>query len=284
MRKQVLVEKSSGEKEPFSESKLRNSLTRAGAGKDNIEWILDKITDYIYEGVSTHQIYKKAFLLLRRQVRSTAARYSLKKAIMELGPTGYPFEQFIGALLAEQGFKVKVGEMVTGKCVQHEVDVIAENENHQYMIECKFHNQQGNFCDVKVSLYIHSRFLDIKENWLKNTDNNNKNYQGWIVTNTRFTSDAINYGKCVGLKLVGWDYPVNGGLKDWINQTGLFPITAITSLSRKEKQALLDKGIILCRHIHEDPSRLTFLGLSLKNFDKVVEEAKDLCISQLGDL
>ncbi len=68
---------------------------------------------------------------------------------MELGDTGYPFEKFVAALLRSEGYETKVGVIVQGHCVTHEVDVVAENDRHHYMCECKFHNSQGRFCNVK---------------------------------------------------------------------------------------------------------------------------------------
>ena len=44
------------------------------------------------------------------------------------------------SILKEQGYSVKVGEIVKGKCVTHEVDVIALADHHHFMIECKYHN------------------------------------------------------------------------------------------------------------------------------------------------
>ena len=44
---------------------------------------------------------------------------------MELGPSGFPFEKLVGKILEQEGFETRVGVIVQGNCVQHEVDVIA---------------------------------------------------------------------------------------------------------------------------------------------------------------
>jgi len=170
--------------------------------------------------MTTTEIYSRAFKMLSDFSRASAARYKLKKAIMELGPAGYPFERFIGAILEHQGYRVEIGKFVKGHCVTHEVDVIADMDDRRYMVECKFHNRQAHNSDVKVPLYIHSRFLDIRKKWLEQDGMNDKFHQGWMVTNTRLTEDAMEYGQCAGLKLISWDYPQDGSLRR-LCKTGL---------------------------------------------------------------
>ena len=120
------------------------------------------------------------------------------------------------------GYEVKVGQVVQGQCVRHEVDVVAHNNHQQFMVECKYYNSQGKYCNVKVPLYIHSRFNDIRQMWKSTPGLENLSFHGWVVTNTRFTKDALDYGRCVGLRLVGWDYPRKEALKDMakIHQEG----------------------------------------------------------------
>ncbi|RZK62264.1 MAG: ATPase, partial [Pedobacter sp.] len=124
---------------------------------------------------------------------------------MELGPSGYPFEKYFAAILQHIGYSLRTGVILQGACVKHEVDVIAEKENQHEMVECKFHQQQGTFCDVKIPLYIHARFKDVEAGFTDRSPKNNTLHQGWVVTNTRFTTDAIHYGTCAGLKLIGWN-------------------------------------------------------------------------------
>jgi hypothetical protein len=276
MTKQFLVEKFSGEKEPFSVDKLRDSLSRSGSSDELIDKVLDALKPQMYDGVTTSEIYSKAFALLRKLKRSTAARYSLKNAIMELGPTGYPFEHFIGELIRRMGYEVLVGQLVQGVCVQHEVDVIARNHTEQFMVECKYYNNQGKYCNVQVPLYIDSRFRDIEKRWRHDPKNANLSFRGWIVTNTRFTTDAMDYGKCAGLHLVSWDYPRQYSLKDMVEKSNLFPITVLTTLTRKQKQHLLNKGIILVKQLAEKPGLLSEVGLTKPKGVRTMEEISEL--------
>lgn len=272
MGKPTLVKKASGILEPFSQQKLENSLRRAGADEEVIESILTDLKPWLYNGVSTRKIYKMAFGLLTRQKTGIAARYSLKRAIMEFGPTGFPFEQFIGQLFKQWGYKAEVGQIIQGKFVKHEVDVIATGVKKQIFVECKYYNMQGKFADVKVSLYIHSRFEDIIAIRKDLPEYRDFLLQGWIVTNTRFTTDAMDYGIGAGLHLVSWDYPKGQSLKDLIEKDSLFPITALTRLNQEQKQKLLGKGIVLCKQIAFDPDILEGLGLDSNKREEVILE------------
>jgi Holliday junction resolvase len=273
----IWITKASGEQVVFSKEKLHNSLQKAGAGEEDIQQIIAEIEKTLHTGMRTKEIYKKAFTLLRKRSRPIAARYKLKKAIMQLGPTGYPFEKYIAEILKYQGYDVKVGQIVKGHCVTHEVDVIAEKDNQHFMIECKFHSDSHRHCDVKIPLYIQSRFLDVEKQWKKKPGHATKFHQGWIATNTRFTSDAIQYGTCAGLYLLGWDYPKKGSLKERINLSGLHPITCLTTLTGREKKALLNKLIVLCKDLCKDEKILINIGLKASRVKKVMDEARALC-------
>ncbi|MFQ5447148.1 MAG: restriction endonuclease [Saprospiraceae bacterium] len=277
----TMVAKASGDKVPFEPEKLRHSLEQAGAGVDAITRILAEIDDVLFPGITTKEIYKRAFSLLRKTSAHLAAKYKLKKAIQELGPSGYPFEKYVAEILKHQGYRVQVGQIVQGHCVQHEVDIIAEKENRHLMIECKFHSDNGRKCDVKVPLYIHSRFLDVEKAWKKQPGHDTKFHQGWLVTNTRFTSDAIKYGTCAGMYLMGWDFPKKGNLKERIELAGLHPLTCLTTLTKREKQHLLNRKIVLCKEICYDEKLLEAAGVPSGRIGKVMKEARQLCQTDL---
>lgn len=275
--KTIKILKASGELAAFDESKLRHSLERSGADELVISQIISEIKELMYEGMTTKEIYKKAFALLRKSSRPTAARYKLKKAVYELGPTGFPFEKFIAAILSHQGFQTEVGVIVKGHCVNHEVDVVAEKRDKHFMVECKFHGDQGRFCDVKIPLYINSRFHDVETQWKKMPGHDTKFHQGWIFTNTRFTTDAIQYGNCAGMMLIGWDYPKGNSLKEQIDASGLHPVTCLTTITKKEKQRLLENGHVLCMDICHQPKLLNSLGINKTRHNKILSEAHNLC-------
>ncbi|MGB7785041.1 MAG: restriction endonuclease [Salinimicrobium sp.] len=272
-KSEIQVTTASGERSAFSREKIARSLQKSGASEETVHQILDIISAEVYPGMSTKRIFKRAFKLLRKKDRLQASRYKLKKAIYELGPTGFPFERFVAAVYAHLGYKVEVGKIVQGKCVTHEIDVVAERQEDKLLIECKFHAEQGRKCNVKVPLYIASRFRDIQQ--LQEEPRKITNH-AWIVTNTRFTTDAITYGKCSGLNLLSWDTPKDHGLKDILDQTGLYPITVSTLLTQREKQFLLNRDVVLCRDIIKDDFYLDQLEIGEERKQKILDEMLQL--------
>lgn len=269
--------KSSGEKAKFSLDKLRNSLKHSGAGHNLVEEILEKVYDELYEGISTNEIYNRAYALLKKKKSVFASKYKLKKAIYELGPTGFPFERFVGAILEYSGYSTKIDVLMDGKCVVHEIDVVAEKNGKMTIIECKFHGEEGRNCNVKIPLYIYSRYRDVESHWKTKTRETKILDKGWVVTNTRFTKDAVKYGKCAGLYLLSWDHPSNDGLKDRIDRLGLYPITVSTLLTNREKQFLLSRDVVLCRQLLKDKFFLDHLGISVKRKERILNEINQLC-------
>lgn len=277
MNSKIIVKKASGELQTFNQQKLEDSLLRAGASDLEVDDVVSGILAWLSSGVTTKMIYQKAFQLLRNQRRSLAARYSLKKALMDLGPTGYPFEHFVGQIFKARGFSVEVGVVVDGCCVQHEMDVIATNQNLQCLVECKFHNGPGKVSNVQTPLYVRSRVDDIVKKRRETPVFSEMKFEGWIFTNTRFTTDAQDYGKCANLHLVSWDFPLGNSLKEIIERERFFPITVLTTLTKGEIQTLLDKGLVLCRQLIQNPETLLSLNLTSAKSKKVAQELEEIC-------
>ena len=273
----IQIIKASGEKAKFSLNKLRRSLKRTGANNAIIDQIINVVRDELYQGISTKEIYNRAFALLKKNQPFYASKYKLKKAIYELGPTGFPFEHFVSAILKNEGYETTTDRVLQGICVTHEIDVVAHKNDETTIIECKFHGEQGLKCNVKVPLYINSRYQDVKAHWNSNKKNGTILTQGWVVTNTRFTEDALRFGKCVNLYLLSWDYPKDNGLKDRIDRLGLYPITVSNLLTNHEKQFLLSRDIVLCKDLIDDSFYLDHLGVSEVRKEKILAEIKKLC-------
>lgn len=274
--KNILVKKASGEEEPFDTFKLERSLRNAGADNNLVEEIVQNIADWVSTGLTTKKIYSRAFSLLRRSETGVAIRYKLKQAIMELGPTGYPFEDFIGYLFNKQGYEVKVGQILQGNCVTHEMDVIATIKKMQHLVECKYSTDQGKQISVQVPLYVRSRVDDIIKKRKDMPDYADFSFTGWIITNTRFSSDAMQYGKCSGLNLMAWDYPHGNGLKDLIERLQIYPVTILSQLTKNEKQQLINQGIVICNQISNNPKILESLHLSKTKQNALEKELFDI--------
>jgi hypothetical protein len=275
----VKIIKAFGNTEPFQEEKLIRSLKRSGASNEVTKNVVREITAHLVDGMTTKEIYRQAFELMRQYAPPQAARYKLKQAINELGPSGFPFEQYIAELFKSEGYSVSTGLILPGRCVKHEIDVLAEKGTERLMVECKFHNAQGIYSDVKIPLYIHSRYLDVLDIWKKEDQHEARTHQAVVYTNTRFTDDAITYARCVDIRLVSWDYPTGASLRERVNAAGLHPVTCLTTITGREKQLLLENKVVLCRQMCERPQVLQEIGISsTERLERILAEGHQVCM------
>ncbi|MBX4189454.1 restriction endonuclease [Candidatus Parcubacteria bacterium] len=217
--KQIIIVKANGKHEAFDEEKLRSSLLRAGGEPEDAQTVIEHVREKLHDGMSTHDIYSHAFSTLHHLHAPVAKRYSVRRAIMNLGPTGFLFEDLVAAILKDKGFETMTRQTVLGGCVPHEVDVVAWNEKKLMMVEAKFHNELGTKSDLKVALYVKARVDDLKDNVFSYGGKERKVTDGWLVTNTKFSSTAIHYGVCQNLVMIGWNYPEKGNLQDLIEES-----------------------------------------------------------------
>ena len=271
-----VITKADGSKEVFDPRLLMMSLHRAGAGEYAAERIAKTITETIVPGVTSKEIYSRAFALLRKEARPVAARYALRRALLELGPTGHPFEDFISHLYRAEGWEVETRKLMKGKCVQHEVDFYAshKDQNEFLAAELKYHNDPGYKTDLKVALYVKSRFDDIFA--CNKSARSCPIDRGLLVTNTKFTSEAIAYAECSGVELLGWDYPSHNSLFARMARASVYPITTVTSLSHAEKRLLLEQGTIAVDEMMRDRRLLDPLHLSSERVGELLAEVEGL--------
>lgn len=275
-KENFIVRKSDGTEEYFSFEKLYNSLINSNSSIDEAKGIIEQLKEKFHEGISTNKIHSMAFRMLKKHSLRSASCYYLKKGIMELGPTGYPFETFISELFNELGYKSERSVILKGKCVNHEIDVIAKKDKEIMIMECKYKNIAGVAVDVKVPLYINSRFEDVLNNGLIKPPFTN--YKGWIVTNSRFTEDAQAYANCKNIHLLSWDYPYDNSLKKLIDNLKLYPITCLNSITKDEKNWLLNKKVVLAKELINNEKTLLKAGISSKRLPKVITEIYNLTI------
>jgi len=276
------VVKASGERELFDEEKVRNSIRRAGIPLEVEDQILEHVNSDLYDNIPTKKIYQNVLGFLKQSSYSQGeAKYSLKQAIMSLGPSGYPFENYLAEILKKRGYTTETGLIVEGRCTSHEIDVLAEKKQLRLFVECKFHNRPGLKTDIKVALYVRARFDDIAAALQGEPDVLKKFNQPWLATNTKFTRRTIRYGKCAGLSLLGWNYPKGDSLRDWVEKAGLYPLTCLRSLSRSQKAKLLEEDIVLCQDLLKGNSRrFRGFGFSFDLIKEMISEASLVCGSE----
>lgn len=277
MAKRII--KSSGINEDFDIRKLINSIVRSGAPSEVALEIAKEIEIKLPPKSRSGDIFRQAKKLLRKRNIASGMRYSIKKAIFALGPSGYPFEQYFGKIMAHHGYAVETNRILKGYCVEHEVDVVARTNNAYSVIECKYHSDAGKATDVKIALYVHARFQDLKKAAELSPERRMAFHDGWLVTNTRCSIDAIRYAECVGLKIVSWRYPENNSLERMIEEKRLYPVTILHSVRKNMLDPLFRADIILAQDIAEmtEEAFAAKSGLDKETVTTLKHEAEELC-------
>jgi len=271
------VIKQDGQTVPFDEDKLRHSLKQAHAPDDVVDEIVTKIQAVTDGEITTNTIYQLAYEKLKEHRKAYAAQYSLRESLADLGPTGYPFESFVARIFAAKGFDTEVGVVVQGSCIEHEVDVVAKNEDRLAFVEAKFHNERSIKSSVQTPLYVRARFDDIAENNHGRFADGERDVEYWVVTNTKFSDQAKEYGDCTGLQMIGWDWPQEQSLEDLITETSLQPVTALTTLNNSHKQELTKQNVVLCKNLRNQEDKLRALGFTDEQVTEVMDEVNHLC-------
>lgn len=274
----ILVTKADGTTEYFKIEKLRRSLRRAGASPEEVNYIVAEVTKTLQNGVYTQEIYRQAFTLLRQSKLPAAARYSLRRALFGLGPTGFPFEQYLSRLFEHDGYTVQTGIMIAGKCAEHEIDVAAYKSDHTFVAEAKFHARPGIKSDLQVAMYSYARLLDLKDARICAEDQCGIK-EFWLITNTKFTSAAERYAQCVGINLLSWDYPRSNNLHNRIEKAKLYPVTVLQSITPSQIEMLIARGVIVCQDLVDRPHTLRHLHLTVRKQEALLAEVRDICAS-----
>lgn len=269
--------KASGGKEPFDREKLCRSLRRAGARKDVVDKVCGLVEREIRPGVSTEQVSIKASRYLKEENLLLAAKYNLRRAIMDLGPAGFLFEEYVAAILREYEYEAQVGQILRGKCVRHEIDIVAAKDGKHYFIEVKYHNSRGLKSDVQVAMYMYARYLDLKPAREKR-EQSRHTHEAWLITNTKFTSRAIRYASCMGIHMTGWRYPKQGGIEDLIVKKALYPVTVLPSANRYVREQFAAGRLLFVKDLlaHSPQDLVKKFQLHAKTAKKLVQEAYDL--------
>ncbi len=268
------VIKASGLEEKFSSRKIYQTILEAGGSGKIARDVISVVKKEYHENMTTREILE---IVLRelKNFPDVRARYDLKRAIMSLGPSGFPFENFFGDLLKEYSYETKVRNFIKGKIITHEVDIIASKisggKKKSYMIECKYHNEPGNSTRLHPALYTYARFLDL--------NSRERPDMPWLVTNTKCSPDAKDYARGVGLKITAWNFPKEKNLRRLIQEKKLYPITIIKSISNITKEKLFRARIVIAKHLLNFPvgELMNKTGLSEREIHKIIEEVKEIC-------
>jgi hypothetical protein len=250
------IKKHSGELVPFNPEALKTSLSKSGATPSQVQHVYDKIENELFEGITTRALYEKAFSYLRKIKKAYAAKYSLKKALRDLGPTGFYFEKWVCSLMHHLGYNTMNGQTLQGHAVTHEIDVIAIRDNEFNIAECKLRNDVDAKISVTTPMYFLSRMKDLANIQFNYFGKDRYITKGWLITNAYFTSDSIKFGNFYGINMLSWDYPNGNSIKNLTDNGNLYPITCMTEISEAQKIMLLDNDIILVQDIIDQPEKI----------------------------
>lgn len=269
MRK-LLVVKATGEREEFNPDKIRKALQRSGVPHRIVDRVVSEVMGKLKPEMTTDQIFEMVYELVSENNPHYASRFDLKRGLMLLGPTGFAFEDYVSKIFLSLGYTTDTNIFAFGESgVKHELDVVAKKDNRILLIECKYHNQPGGRCDVHDVLYVWARFLDLKSQF----------DEAWLVTNTKFTDEAVKYASHVGLRLLGWNYPGDWCIKNIVDDKCLYPVTVIRQLNRTMRMRLTQNKVVLVRQLL-DYSTKELARLLQVTHPKAVwlqKIAKDIC-------
>ncbi|OGK41746.1 hypothetical protein A3A74_01475, partial [Candidatus Roizmanbacteria bacterium RIFCSPLOWO2_01_FULL_35_13] len=235
----ITVIKRDGSEVPFDDHRVICSMERVGVPKELHDRVLAHIKEKVQADntITTDEIFYHIREFLVGRDKKSALRFNLRQAIFELGPTGFPFEKYLGKIFADQGYKVQTDLIMEGECVSHEIDLLLEKDGKREVIEAKFHNQRVGKTDIHVLLYTYARFLDIK---------GKNNLDGvWVATNTKISTESIDYANCKGIKVLSWNYPQEWNLAEFVEKPKMYPVTTLTDLTTEEERRFIDNGIVL---------------------------------------
>jgi hypothetical protein len=262
------VIKSSGEIEDFNFKKIYGTIRDAGGSKKLAKDAIGAIRKKFRDGVLTTKILDFLIEYLKREP-GVSERYDLKRAVMSLGPSGFPFETYFGRILEEYGYDVDIGNKLNGKRIVHEIDIIAKKKK-KWMIECKYHNSSGTLTRLHPAMYTYARFLDLKKYRFD---------RPWLVTNTKCSLDAIKYAAGVGLRITSWKNSKKDSLRSLIEKKKLYPITILKLLSEDVKCKLYDLKIVVAKDLlnYSVDDLVNKLGISRKEILEILEEVNEVC-------
>jgi len=269
-----------GEKEPFSFKKVYYSAKRAGATKELATKSAKTIEKEIFPGIRTSEIFERVKQLLHQEAPQTALKFNLKEGIRKLGPTGFPFEKFIGEIFTRRGYEVKLNFYLPGYCLKYETDFLAKKGNLIYIGECKFRilPEEG-LVHSETALSYWAKILDLKKGKLfEKKEFKEVSIKPILVTNAKFTKAAAQYAKCVGIELLGWKYPQSGGLENIIDKNGFYPITILSSLNKNLAEVFIKREMVLAKDVLEiDPQKFPKQAkIPEKSLNSLIKEAKIL--------
>lgn len=231
--KNIFVTKYNGERQPYKQQKVLNSIIRSGIDKNQALKILVEVEKKLFDGISTQKLYRQvAEEIENHGFEPGKQTYKLREALAKMG--SFDFEKFVLKILQEEGFDCAYDTIVEGECGQHQVDIIAQKEKIYY-VEVKHHRNFHRNCGLGTVCEVQARLEDMKAGYGKKKVDFDK---AWLFTNTKISNHAKRYAKCKSIKLTSWRFDSEEiGLEKRIEKLGNFEVEKIIKAinGRKKK-------------------------------------------------
>jgi len=211
--------------------------------------IANKVESKAYEGIPSKKILLMIFDYMRRYRPEVKNIVDLREAISFLRSKP-DFEHFVAMLLEEYGYTVVANQIVAGKCVEHEIDVIAKKDNEVIYVEVKHHLQYHTFTGMGVFLEARATLEDLQEGFKIGKHNFNFT-KALVVCNTKISDHAMKYASCRNIEYISWNYPLEKSLSKMIQEKRFYPITLLKGLDEKTEQILGDSDILILKQLAE---------------------------------
>ncbi len=269
-----IITKADGSKQLFDREKVIKTCLRLGANIHIAEEIAEKVEARLYNGIETKKILQMIFRFLRKYKPTIRHLVDLRKglSLMDSKPG---FELFVQILLREHGYEVTPNQIIRGKCVEHEVDAVAEKDGVKYLLEVKHHSNYHTSTGLDASRIIRAVLEDVTEGFELGL-NALEMDEAMIVTNTKFSDHAKRYCECRKIIQIGWSSPPYRGLQDLIEEKKLHPITCLKGLERQTMEKLASAGMVLIKQlVEEEPEELGRRAeISKETVESIIERAK----------
>jgi Restriction endonuclease len=267
----VRVTKANGSTQLFDKEKVIRTCLRFGASRQTAYEIADKVERRLYEGIPTAKILQMTLWFLRKYKPAVSQLFDLRKGL-SLMNSKPEFEIFVQALLDANGFEVSPNRIISGKCVEHEVDAVAKKNGITYIVEAKHHVNYHTQTGLDESRIARATLEDLTEGFALG-DNDLKVDRAMIVTNTRYSEQAIRYGMCRNILQIGWNSPVNLSVQSMIEEKNLYPLSCLKSLKWDARMNLVNSGTLLIKQlVEEDTAKLSKeSGLSMETLRRIKE-------------
>ncbi len=249
----VNVRKADGTLQPFNREKVLKTCRRLRLSDTEANEVVAEIEQKIFEGITTKRIMDMIFEHGQRHKPHLGHIIDLREAIAMMRPKP-DFEKFVALLLDHDGYRTVTNKILQGKCIDHEIDVIANRGSEVLYVEVKHHTQFHTFTGLDTFFEVNSAFQDLVEGYLAHAHQYGFT-KPMLVLNTKISDHAKRYAACRGIGAIGWKIPEHAGIEHYIDQKLLYPITIIKDLDTGTLGKLGDSGIYTLKQLAEADQR-----------------------------